>query len=257
MALIQKGFVSAHTYNSLPTIQEAANFPQEHAADLGDLQQLLAKHDVPESVTIRLIHRHYDIADGEAMVFRDIALPAHGTVEVMRATSIVSAQLYGKNFFVGSTAQLQAYEYTTDSTIDISEYGTFVAEFVKILVERKLQRKFGLKIKHLSTIEAKGDLKEFEFPEEQCTITIPVTLPLPEATHNFEVDTDWGAIDVEHQRQRDGPKPTRTSCTHADRSIPRGCQQECTKENGIMFGGRIVRLGTPFYRLLNNLMEVW
>ena len=207
MALIQKGFVSANTYNSLPAIQEAAHFPQEYAADLKDLQRLLTKHDVPESVSIRLIHRHYDITDGEAMVFRDIALPAHGTVEVMRSTSIVSAQLHGKNFLVNSAAQLQAYEYTTDTTIDISEYGIFIAEFVEFVVERKLQHKFGLKINHRSKIDARVDRKEFEFPEKQCTITIPINLPLPEATYEIDIATDWGAL------KRAGPN-TQTNCSH-------------------------------------------
>lgn len=265
MALIQKDFVSASAYNSLPTIQEAANVPRDYAADLGHLQRLLAKHNVSKSVSIRLIHRHYDISNGEAMVFREITLPAHGTVEVMRATPTASTQLHGKNFFVSSTAQLQAYEYTTETTIELSEYGTFVAEFVETVVERKLQHKFGLKINHASKIEVKADQKEFEFPEEQCTITIPITLPLPEATHEIDVDTDWGALDIEHNskwgkdksKPRPKPKSTRTSCSHAPYPYPEDCRGECTKEDGIMFDGRIVQLGTPFHGLLNNLMEVW
>ncbi|KFZ08453.1 hypothetical protein V502_09344 [Pseudogymnoascus sp. VKM F-4520 (FW-2644)] len=269
MALIQEDFVSANTYNSLPTIQEAVNVPREHAADLGHLQQLLAGHNVPESISIRLIHRHYDIADGEAMVFRDIELPAHGTVEVMRATPIASAQLHGMNFLVSSTGRLQAYEYTNDTTIDLSEYETFITEFVKIVVERKLQHKFGLKINHHRQIEIKADRKEFEFPEEQCTVTIPTNLPLPEATHEIDVDTDWGALDSKHTRNpgksRPKPKPkpkprpssTRTTCSHGYPAGPEDCRGECTKEDGIMFDGRIVQLGTPFYGLLNNLMEVW
>ncbi|KFY29862.1 hypothetical protein V494_08421 [Pseudogymnoascus sp. VKM F-4513 (FW-928)] len=208
MELIQKSFVSADTYNSLPTIQEAANSPEKYAADLVYLQRLLAKHNVPKSVSIRLIHRHYDIADGDAMVFRNIALPAHGTVEVMRATPATSTQLHGivevmratpatstqlhgilvclKLACISSAGQLQAYEYTTDTTIDISEYGTFVAEFVEIVIERKLQHKFGLKINdYNSKIGVSVSQKEFEFPEEQYTITIPVTLPLPEDTHEI------------------------------------------------------------------------
>ncbi|KFY79313.1 hypothetical protein V499_01693 [Pseudogymnoascus sp. VKM F-103] len=281
MALIQEGFVSADTYNSLPTIQEVADVPQEYAADLEHLQELLARHNVPESISIRLIHRHYDIADGDAMVFRDIALPAHGTVEVMRATPIASAQLHGKNFFVSSTAQLQAYEYTTETTVGLSEYETFIAEFVEIVVQRKLQHKFGLKINHRSEMEVKADQKEFEFPEEQCTITIPITLPLPEATHEIDVDTDWGAVDIQHKRKRGKTKPrprpssTRTTCSHGGPAAPedcRGecakeghggpaapedCRGECAKEGGILFDGRIVQLGTPFHGLLNNLMEVW
>lgn len=271
MALIQKGFVSANEYNSLPTIQEAANFPRKYAADLGDLQQLLAKHDVPKSVSIRLIHRHYDIADGEAMVFRDVALPAYGTVEVMRARPIVSAQLHGKNFLVSSADQLQAYEYTADATIDISEYGTFVEEFVKVVAERKLHLKFGLKMNHRSKKDVRVNRKEFEFPEEQCTITIPINLPLPEATYEIDVVTDWGAVNIKHKSKWAGPN-TQTNCSHGGdecshsgfncshsrRNISsEDFQKECAKEDGMMFDGRIVQLGTPFYGLLNNLMEVW
>ncbi|KFY37212.1 hypothetical protein V495_07295 [Pseudogymnoascus sp. VKM F-4514 (FW-929)] len=255
MALIKKDFVSAHTYNSLPTIKEAANVPREYAEDLGYLQRLLAKHDVPASVGIRLIHRHYEIAEGEAMVFRNIELPAHGTVEVMRATPIEAAQLYGKNFFVGFAARLQAYEYTSETTVDLSEYKTFIAEFVEIVVRRKLQHKFGLKINHRSEAEVKTDRKEFEFPEEKCTITMPITFPLPEATHKIEIDTDWGALDNNNKRQRGKTKTqsTRTKCSHGDEDWG----EECTQEDGIMFDGRVVQLGTPFHGLLNNLMEVW
>jgi hypothetical protein len=255
MALIKRDFVSAKTYNSFPTIKEAANVPKEHAEDLKYLQRLLAKHEVPESVGIRLIHRHYEISEGEAMVFRNIALPAHGTIEVMRATPIASGQLHGKNFFVTPGARLHAYEYTTKATIDLSEYKLFIAEFVEIVVQRKLNHKFGLKINHHSEGEVKTDRKEFEFPEEKCTITIPITFPLPEATHKIEVDTDWGALDNKHKRQRGKTKTqgTRTQCSHGDEDWG----EKCTQENGILFDGRVVQLGTPFHGLLNNLMEVW
>jgi hypothetical protein len=255
MVLIQRGFVSAKTYNALPTIKEAANVSHKNVADLEDLQQLLAKHNVPEVVSIRLVHKHFDIIDGEAMVFRHIALPAYGTVEVMRATAIASTQLHETHFLVNSAAQLQAYEYTTEPTIDISEYGTFVAEFVKIVVERKLQHKFGLKFKNHREEEVKVDRKEFEFPEEQCTITIPVNLPLPENIHTIDVDTDWGALDIKRKRKRGGPSMTR--CCHPGNVDTQDCREECAKEDGMMFDGRIVQSGTPFHVLMNNLMEVW
>ncbi len=205
--LIERCFVSAKTYNSLPTIEVAAEIPHEHAADLKALQQLLAKHGVPEVVSIRLIHKHFDITDGQAMVFRDIEIPAHGTVEVMRATAVASAQLHGTHFLVNSTAQLQAYEYTTTSTIHMSEFESFIVDFVQDVVERKLQHKFGLRLKHRREGEVKADRKEFEFPEAQCTITIPVNLPLPEMTHEIDVDTDRGVLDTEHKRKREA-KPT-------------------------------------------------
>jgi len=140
-------------------------------------------------------------------------------------------------------------------TIDISEYGTFLAEFVKIVVERKLQHKFGLKIKHCHEGEVKVDRKEFEFPEEQCTITIPVNLPLPETTHTINVDTDWGALDIKHKHELG--KAIKTQCGHTNNAIRQGCGKECAKEDGMMFDGRIVQSGTPFHGLIKNLMEVW
>ncbi|KFY28612.1 hypothetical protein V493_02840 [Pseudogymnoascus sp. VKM F-4281 (FW-2241)] len=240
MALIQKDFVSAVTYNSLPTIQEVANVPQQHATDIRDLRLLLAKHEVPESVSIRLIHRHYDIADGEAMVFRDVTLPAHGTVEVMRATPIAAAQFHGMNFLVSSASQLQAYEYTTEATVDISKYGTFIAEFVEIVVERKLQHRFGLSINHCSEIVVRTDRTEFEFPEEKCTITIPINLPLPEATYEVNIVTAWGALDTKSKPKQ--ALRTQTRCSHADSPPPdtpppdapppKECQEDCAKEDG-------------------------
>ena len=188
------------------------------------------------------------------MVFRNISLLAHGTVEVMRATAIGSAQLHGTHFFVNSAAQLQAYEYATEPTIDISEYETFVAEFVKIVIERKLQHKFGLKLKHHRGEEVKMEGKEFEFPEEQCTITIPTNMPLPETAHKIDVNTDWGALDMKHKDKLDGP---RTQCSHAGAAEMKDSLQECVKEGEMMFDGRILQLGTPFHGLITNLMEVW
>lgn len=190
------------------------------------------------------------------MVFRDISLLAHGTVEVMRAAAIGSVQLHGTHSIVNSATQLQAYEYTTEPTVDISEYGTFVAEFVKIVVERKLQYKFGLELKHHRKEEVKVERKEFEFPEEQCTITIPINMPLPETAHKIDVETDWGALDMKHKDKVNRP-PTRTGCSHNVAGDAQGRLQEYVKEDEMIFDGRILQLVTPFHGLITNLMEVW
>lgn len=60
----------------------------------------------------------------------------------------------------------------------MSDLEPFLADFCRIVVERGLQRKLGLKI--TSDIELdEGGWTEFEFPEDRSTIMIPKGLSTP------------------------------------------------------------------------------
>ena len=67
--------VPCTTYNSLPHISEVASAPDHHSQDLHDLQHLRQEHCVPDTVCIRLIHKHYDTQEGEVMMFDKISVP--------------------------------------------------------------------------------------------------------------------------------------------------------------------------------------
>jgi hypothetical protein len=104
IVLIERGFVSVKTYNTLLTIEEVANVLHENATDLEDLRQLLTKYNVLEVVDIRLIYKHFNITNSEAIVFRDIALLVYSIVKVIRVIVIASARLYKTYFLINSIA---------------------------------------------------------------------------------------------------------------------------------------------------------
>ncbi|KAK9437934.1 hypothetical protein VB005_08939 [Metarhizium brunneum] len=135
------------TYNSLPLISQVAEAPELYARDLQDLRELLQKHTVPRGVSIRLIHKHFDTADSEAMVFDRVTILGLRVAQIMKPiVPTENSQLRGIHFFVGENASLQAYEYSNYKVPDMSNYGSFLAEFCTIISERRLQRTFGLKL---------------------------------------------------------------------------------------------------------------
>ncbi|UPK92441.1 hypothetical protein LCI18_003376 [Fusarium solani-melongenae] len=178
MATIKNIFVSSTTYNSLPAIMEVSHVPENHQKDLEDLRGLLAKHGVPSGVSIRLIHKHYDAADGEVMDFK-------------RLTSALDASgLKGLHYFVDDNGSLWPYGYTTpDEIVDFSGYQPFVREFCGLVMEG-LYRKFGLKLRS-SEDDISGT--EFEFPAERSIAMIPEGLPVPEGAFEINITTEWGA----------------------------------------------------------------
>ncbi|CAJ0544372.1 Ff.00g035830.m01.CDS01 [Fusarium sp. VM40] len=123
-----------------------------HASDLTELLALLFKHDVPLGVSVRLVHKHLDVCDGEAMAFKS------------------NRPLHGLNYFVDSDGMPLAYEYTTDDTMDMAPYTSFLTEFCRLVTQKGLQMKFGLK---LSTKEDATAATEFEYPHLRSTIIIP------------------------------------------------------------------------------------
>lgn len=111
MASIKDNFVSPAVYNHLPHIADVANVPKDDAKDIADLRALLAKHNLPNGVAIRLIHKHFDLHDGEIMAFKEVTAKPFGNVLVMRpVASAATLQAHGLNYFVDDAGQLQAYE---------------------------------------------------------------------------------------------------------------------------------------------------
>lgn len=72
MALLKDTFISPSVYSSLPHITDVSNVPTDHLSDLADLRTLLAKHNVPSGVSVRLIHKHFDAMDSEVMAFKQV-----------------------------------------------------------------------------------------------------------------------------------------------------------------------------------------
>ncbi|KAJ5726570.1 uncharacterized protein N7483_007927 [Penicillium malachiteum] len=172
----KNNFISSAAYNALPRLNEVASVVKDHANNLNALRAVLRKHNVPCGVSVRLIHKHFDITDGEVMSLKDVPVPSNGTVYSLGPLKPAQepSQLRPVHYFLNEAGSFQAYEYTSAQVPDISGYESFLAEFGTLLVKRGLQRKLGLKLN--SKIDETGWV-EFEFREKRSTIILPEGCP--------------------------------------------------------------------------------
>jgi hypothetical protein len=160
--------------------------------------------------------------------------------------------LRGLNYAVNEDGELQAYEYTTAEGPDMSNHGAFLKEFTKLIVERGLHRKWGLKT---GLAEDKGGWTEFEFPGKRSTLTIPQGISLPPFEYDFSVTTDWDVAgwDV------DGGPSTRC-CNHSNRfghgshggwwTIP--TTPDGSEGHDLYFAGEKLEFGTPIHSVVRT-----
>lgn len=126
---------------------------------------------------IRLIHKHFDTKEGEVMVFEKVVVPAYGTVQTMKpAVPAVNHQLHGIHYFVDGEKSLQAYEYASCATPDVTAFQLFLDDFCRVVSERGLQHKFGLKFKGDDELSNVG-WTEFEFHRKRGTIMLQDGMP--------------------------------------------------------------------------------
>lgn len=257
MVSTKTNIVPTQVYNALPHISDVAGVPKNDAADLLTLRALLDKHKLPNTVAIRLIHKHFDIRDNEAMAFKDVIAEPYGTVTVMRPTTVIpTSDLHGLNYFVDSAGDLQAYEYVSGATTDLSTYPAFIAEFSAIVTQRGLQRKFGLTTKSNWGVRK---WSEFEYPCQRSTMIIPEGLPTPEDEGGFTVATEWGALSSMGE-----PQECNAHSITCNRHCRGHCKVHCNDhgsydaEKGSWYlGGRELVAGTSVHGLVAAVIETW
>lgn len=263
MARLRDTIITSSVYNSLPRIGESLDVPDRCAADLEILRALLAKHKVPDGVNVRLIHRHSDTQDGEAMAFGTVEVPS-GVVQVMRPLMVKDYKnLRPIQYFVDDDRNLQAYEYTIDETpaVDLQDHESFLEEFCRTVAERGLERKFGLKIQDEGRF-AGMNWSEYEIPSRRSTIIIPKGLPAPaeiEDSDGWSVMTEWPK-----NAPIGGPRQhvCQRHCNRHCRSHCRGHKKKIAVDGGeideaFTIGGQEVVAGTPFHRLVCAVVEAW
>lgn len=129
----------------------------------------------------------------------------------------------------------------------MSKYEPFLVEFCRIVVERGLQMKYGLKLQR--DIEKLG-WTEFEFPNKLSTIMIPEGMPTPHGEYDVEVVTEWSS------------KPKIRACKHCWHSVmtcshPSKNGGFCTSEEvDVYLGAQKIEPGTPVWRIVSALTEV-
>lgn len=185
MANLKTSFISSAEYNSLPTIHDIPDLRDNQDRD--DLCALLGKHSLPIGINVRLIHKHFDTLDNEVMVFRPVHCSSVANLQIMGP--ILSQRvpfLRGLHYLFDESGHFQAYEYTTAEGPDLSKYTAFLEEFAKMIVDRGLQRNWGLRC----GLEG-SSYTEFEVPEKRSTIMIPSEVSLPPFESTRSVVTDW------------------------------------------------------------------
>ncbi|KAI1740508.1 hypothetical protein F4680DRAFT_465135 [Xylaria scruposa] len=252
MALLKDTIILPEEYNKLPDISNVKDVPKDNLQDLEDLRTLLTKHNVPSTVSVRLIHKHFDIEDREVMVFKYATVPQYGTLQCMRPVDASSeSKLRGIHYYVTDTGVLQAYEYTTNRGSDLCGYDSFLGEFCDLVVQRGLQHKFGLKFKSNDDLD-KMNWTEFEFPSARSTIVIPDGMPMPEGDESFSVNTEWG------RENEDIPQGNQLRCRHCEHGRCNHSRSPNPKsEDPLYFGGHLVSPNTQVFGLLNAVVKVW
>ncbi|OTA54013.1 hypothetical protein K449DRAFT_389539 [Hypoxylon sp. EC38] len=262
MAPLIDTFVLSSTYNTLPLISQVAGAPEDHSQDLQDLRELLNKHNVPNGVSVRLIHKHFDTIEGEVMVFDNIPVPGHGVVQIMKP--IVpqnNNQLRGIHYFVDDNASLQAYEYGNYEVPDMSGFEPFLVEFCNLVSERGLQRKFGLKLQHEDDADQTG-WTEFELHSKRGTIMFPDGMPMPDGNSDYSVTTEWKAILNELPRtckHTTTCRHGRTTCKHCKHcnSHPDESVENSGDAAGFCLGGQKIVPGTSIHDIVGQIITAF
>ena len=262
MASLIEKFLPFSIYNNLPHIRDVANAPNNHLEDLEDLRKLLAKHNVPKGVSIRLIHKHFDTQDGEIMTFDKLVLPTFGTVQTMKPIRPSNNhKLRGIHYFVNNTGSLQAYEYALFDVPDMSKFTSFLEEFSHLVIERNLQHKFGLKLKVQDELD-RMSWTEFEFHQKRSTIMLQKGMPMPNGDFDYTVSTEWNAILADDDTKTCKHKTTcrhgNSTCNHCRHCANHDVEYNCSIDGdsldaGFCLGGQRVTPGTPIFEVVNAI----
>jgi len=189
MATLKEDILPAEIYNTLPNIRAVFDVPEANASDVADLKDLLAKHELSDRVRIKLIHIHFRLKDGEVFTARDLEVPKHGSISIMQPLVVAEhPNLYGYHFFVDNEGNLTAYEYMEAPGPDLSDKKDFIEEFCQMIVERGLQHKLGLSLRHA---EDNVSIHELEYGAKRTCIDVPYEIPLPYNEHSFNTTTEF------------------------------------------------------------------
>lgn len=263
--LLKDDFLPLSTYNGLPNIRDVAHVPESHSEDLAHLQSLLDNHDLSAKVSIKLVHIHFPLHEGEIMAFNNINVVPYGPIPILGPTKPAegTSKFYGSHYLVDSSGQLQAWEYMTTPGPDMSQHASFISEFCHAIVQRGLQHKFGLSLK--SSVE-EGGWTEFEYPEKRATFLVPDGVSFPDLENSFKTTTEWPrecfkpavmGVSYKHCYHCKHPK---TKVTHPEfeklkqEAVPDyGFVEGISCQDGLFLGGVRLDPGSSFYNVVEAI----
>lgn len=259
MGVVKNAYPPASLYNRIPFIHDMGHVAEAYADDLNYLRNLLDMHDMPTSVCVKLIHIHFHLNKDEILVARELNAPPHGKIPFLEPmTPDVAGKVYGCNYIVDNSGDLQAFEYTTiEGGPELAAYPAFVAEFCAAVVQRGVQHKFGLTI-NLGVAE-RGSWMELDFPEKRATFLLPGHVPLPQSDRLVLRTTITKFPSPKNEKDGNRDLPTHGHIEHSWSSSRRiGVDGEepvdgVTTKNGLHLTGVPLEPGTTFYTVASAI----
>ncbi|KAM7184333.1 hypothetical protein V8F20_012265 [Naviculisporaceae sp. PSN 640] len=259
MGVVKNAYPPASLYNRIPFIHNMGHVAKAYAEDLNHLRNLLDVYDMPKSVCIKLIHIHFHLKDGEMLAVRELDAPPYGKIPFLEPVAIddVAGKVYGCNYVVDDSGDLQAFEYTTiEGGPDLAGYPAFVAEFCSAITERGLEHKFGLAI-NLGAAEH-GAWMELDFPEKRATFLLPSHVQLPQSDDVKIVTTITKFPSLKNGKSGNKDLPTHIHAEHTwgRRRVDNDDEEPVdgvTTKNGLHLTGIPLEPGTAFYTVASAI----
>jgi len=115
------------------------------------------------------------------------------------AVPAVNHQLHGIHYFVDGEKSLQAYEYASYATPDLTAFQLFLDDFCRVVSERGLQQQVWPQIQGGRRAQQCW-MDEFEFHRKRGTIMLQDGMPMPDGDSDYTVKTEWGAFNMHPRR---------------------------------------------------------
>ncbi|KAJ6157092.1 hypothetical protein N7497_005977 [Penicillium chrysogenum] len=185
---------------------------------------------------------------------------AHGKIPFLEPmTPDVAGKIYGCNYIVDDSGDLQGFEYTTiEGWPDLAAYPSFVAEFCAAIVQRGVQRKFRLAINFGAA--QRGSWMELDFPEKRATFLLPSHVRLPQSDRLVLRTTITKFPSPKNEKNGTKDLPTHGHIEHTWGSSKRiGVDDEepvdgVTTKNGLHLTGVPLEPGTAFYTAVSAIL---
>jgi len=110
-AQVESAIIPASVFNRIPLIEGQVH--RIAAAHLRSIGELFLKHNVHEQFCVGLLHRHYELRDGQIMLHRSLK----DDTDICRACTVQDVQgsaLIPDSLFLDDEQNFQAFEYRLD-----------------------------------------------------------------------------------------------------------------------------------------------
>ena len=254
LAAVCQAPLSSAKYNALPYVDEAHEVTLSREAEDARLQllQLISDHCLTEVFSLHLLHRHFDVPEGQVMVYVTVDGPDCPTYQIMGPQKPSGASsLRGRFFFAAPDGSMTAYEYSSDPQPDITQYRGFCSKFWGEVTRLGMQAVFALGVRPTSSLD---DCTEIEIAEARATVFVQ-DLKLLDS-----YDTDWTASSTRWdeglplKQAQSGKKCKRSKAKHTAIG-PDSWAKDGQGGDLLTVDGQCLREGCQAFNVLTNAMQ--